>query len=95
LEETSTGLQNVRSTSDNLLERTNFAAPKGFALGALGLEASFGEDRGDGLVELVEERGSSSSFLRLIWGVGGVELLAVGKHIQPWKAKVKAILPLT
>jgi hypothetical protein len=65
------------------LELANFAAPKGFALGALGLEASLGEDRGDGLVELVEERGSSSSFLRLIWGVGGVELVAVDKLIQP------------
>lgn len=42
---------------------TNLAAPNGFDLAeAL---AILGEDKGDGVVELAEERGSSSSFLRV------------------------------
>lgn len=58
---------------------TNFAAPKGLAFETAGFDDIFGEDKGDGLVELLDDRGSSSSFLRLSWGVGGVELLALFK----------------
>ena len=48
----------------DLPESTHFAVPNGLDLG--GLDGSFGEDSGDGLVEPVEARGSNSSFFRPI-----------------------------
>lgn len=72
--------KNFSTCGINILRETDLAAPKGLALGAdgaPGLEAIFGEERGEGLAELVEERGRSSSLRRPIWGVGGVELVAV------------------
>lgn len=54
-------------TLDSKQARTYFAAPNGLGLGTL--EANFGEDNGEGLVEpveVVEVRGSNSSFLRPI-----------------------------
>lgn len=58
---------------------TGLAAPKGFAL-LLELEVGgvgpiLGEESGLGVAEALPDRGRSSSFRRLIWGVGGVELL--------------------
>jgi hypothetical protein len=72
--------ENISTFQVNIVRETNLAAPKGLALGAdgaPGLEAIFGEERGEGLAELAEERGRSSSLRRPIWGVGGVELVAV------------------
>jgi len=55
---------------------TGLAAPNGLERGLTPaeLEVIFGEERGLGLAELLVERGINSSFLRVSWGVGGVEL---------------------
>lgn len=55
------------------ITRAHLAAPKGLVLAAA--FAGLGEARGEGEAEALE-RGRSSSFLRVIWGVGGTELFA-------------------
>jgi len=55
----------------------HLAPPKGFERDdTVGAGAIFGDDRGLGEAEALSERGRSSSFLRPIGGVGGVEPLA-------------------
>ena len=56
------------------IQDTYLAAPKGFDLEPA-LEG-LGEARGEGVAEVDEERGRSSSLRLPICGVGGVELLA-------------------
>ena len=58
-------------------EETNLAAPKGLGRFAGLLWAIFGEASGDGVEEVVPERGRSSNFRRVSWGVGGVDDVAV------------------
>ena len=56
------------------------AAPNGFPLEMFSGDGPiFGEDSGLGEVEALPDLGSNSNFLRANCGVGGVELLAVGK----------------
>jgi len=55
----------------------HLAPPKGFERDdTAGAGTIFGDDRGLGEAEALSERGRSSSFLRPIGGVGGVEPLA-------------------
>jgi hypothetical protein len=54
----------------------NLAAPKGLGLFTGLLWAILGEARGDGVVEVLPERGRSSNFRRVSWGVGGVDDVA-------------------
>lgn len=56
---------------------TNLAAPKGLGRLAGLLWAILGEESGDGIVEVVPERGRSSNFRRVSWGVGGVDEVAI------------------
>jgi hypothetical protein len=51
----------------------NLAAPKGLGRFTGLLWAILGEARGDGVVEVLPERGKSSNFRRVSWGVGGVD----------------------
>lgn len=52
---------------------TGLAAPKGLGRFTGLLWAILGEASGDGVVEVLPERGRSSNFRRVSWGVGGVE----------------------
>jgi hypothetical protein len=58
------------------VDDTNLAAPKGLGRLAGLLWAIFGEASGDGVVEVLPERGRSSNFRRVSWGVGGVDDVA-------------------
>src|SRR6267154_4602718 len=54
----------------------NLAAPKGLGRFTGLLWAILGEARGDGVAEVFPERGRSSNFRRVSWGVGGVDDVA-------------------
>jgi len=60
-----------------VLTSTGLAAPNGlgFVFPEGGVGPIFGEDNGLGEAEGFPDRGRSSNFLRVAWGVGGVELL--------------------
>ena len=68
--------------------KTDLAEPNGLDLVvgavALGVGPIFGEPRGLEVPDALPLRGSSSSFRR-IWGVGGVELVAVNTISKPEK----------
>jgi hypothetical protein len=74
---TSTGLKPNQTSAREKRVRvgrdTNFAAPKGLGRLAGLLWPILGDASGDGVVEVVPERGRSSSFRRVSWGVGGVD----------------------
>ena len=77
---TSTGLEPNRPCQRTKFEweekDTNLAAPKGLGRFAGLLWAILGEASGDGVEEVVPERGRSSNFRRASWGVGGVDDVA-------------------
>jgi len=60
------------------MKRSHFADPKG--LGRVepdwGMEPIFGDESGLGVTDALPDLGSNSNFLRVIWGVGGLELFA-------------------
>jgi hypothetical protein len=77
---TSTGLEYNRPISAQKQLRlgdTNLAEPKGLGRLAGLLWDILGEASGDGVDEAVPERGRSSNFRRVSWGVGGVDDVAV------------------
>ena len=80
---TSTGLDvshPVSTQTTSGIGDTNLAAPNGLGRLAGLLWVILGEARGDDGVELFPERGKSSSFRRVIWGVGGVDDVALLPH---------------
>ncbi len=79
LADTSTGLEPNRSVNARKMtgrEGTNLAAPKGLGRFTGLLCAILGEASGDGVEEVFPERGRSSNFRRVSWGVGGVDDVA-------------------
>lgn len=79
---TSTGLEPDqpvsarRNRTREKIRNTNLAAPKGLGRFAGLLWAILGEASGDGVEEVFPERGRSSNFRRVSWGVGGVDDVA-------------------
>ena len=64
------------------MKRSHLADPKG--LGRVepeaGIDPILGEESGLGVTDALPDLGRSSNFLRVIWGVGGLELFALTKN---------------